>query len=231
MKIGTLTIGQSPRKDVIPEMLEVLGRNVDIIEKGALDELSLEEVMKLHPETTDSTIVTRLRDGTEVKIAKKHVIPRLKSCVLELEENGVEIIILLCTGEFPEIESRKILLRPNMIIQNIVKGILKKGRLGVIIPSPDQILRMKERWVSTHFEVVFESVSPYTTTNEEIVEKAKKMKNFDMDIIILNSIGFNRKTKAIFRDITGKPVLLPRTTIARITKEMIEGNLGGAKKR
>ena len=45
MKIGALTIGQSPRKDVIPEMREVLGTEVDIVEKGVLDDLSLEEVI------------------------------------------------------------------------------------------------------------------------------------------------------------------------------------------
>ncbi len=222
MKIGTLTIGQSPRKDVIPEMLEVLGTGIDIIEKGALDELSLEEVINFQPATTDSTLVTRLRDGTEVKIAKKHVIPRLKNCIFELEEKGAEIIILLCTGVFPEFESRKILLRPNRIIKNIVKGILKKGKLGVIVPSRDQILRVEEKWGRTNIEVISESVSPYTSTDKEIVEKAKKMKNFNTDLIILDCIGFKRKIKAIFRDITKKPILLPSTTIARIAKEIIE---------
>lgn len=35
MKVGILTIGQSPRVDVIPEIRDVLGPDVEIVEKGA----------------------------------------------------------------------------------------------------------------------------------------------------------------------------------------------------
>ena len=43
-KIGAITIGQSPRIDVIPEMQEILGENVIILEAGALDGLTKEEI-------------------------------------------------------------------------------------------------------------------------------------------------------------------------------------------
>jgi protein AroM len=46
MKVGTLTIGQSPRIDIIPEIRDVLGPSVEIVEKGALDGLNLEQVKK-----------------------------------------------------------------------------------------------------------------------------------------------------------------------------------------
>ncbi len=35
--IGTVTIGQSPRVDLIPELRAILGEEVQIIEAGALD--------------------------------------------------------------------------------------------------------------------------------------------------------------------------------------------------
>jgi 3-methyladenine DNA glycosylase AlkD len=43
-KIGMITIGQSPRVDIVPEMQEILGTDVEILEAGALDGLTLEEV-------------------------------------------------------------------------------------------------------------------------------------------------------------------------------------------
>ena len=49
-KIGMITIGQSPRIDIVPEMREVLGADVEILEAGALDGLTLEEVKKILPE-------------------------------------------------------------------------------------------------------------------------------------------------------------------------------------
>jgi protein AroM len=57
---------------------------------------------------------------------------------------------------------------------------------------------------------------------ELVREKALKLKSADVDLIVLDCLGFNKKTKAIFREVTGKPVLLPRTLVARIAREIIE---------
>ena len=39
-KIGAITVGQSPRVDLIPEIQPILGDSVEIIQAGALDGLS-----------------------------------------------------------------------------------------------------------------------------------------------------------------------------------------------
>ena len=43
-RLGIVTIGQTPRTDVIPEMAEVLGPGVEIVERGALDGLDIPAV-------------------------------------------------------------------------------------------------------------------------------------------------------------------------------------------
>jgi protein AroM len=221
MKIGAVTIGQSPRDDIIPEIRDILGPGVEIIEAGALDGLRLEEIKAFYPEPTDFTLVTRMKDGTEVKVAKKYIIPRLNICISGLEEKGAEILMLLCTGEFSGIESKGILLRPDRLLHNIVKGILEKARLGVIVPSSDQIPTVEKKWGRTNLYVVSEAVSPYTGTEKAIIETAKKMKNSNVDLIVLDCIGFNRETKSIFREVTQRPVLLPRTILGRIAREIL----------
>jgi protein AroM len=222
MKIGAVTIGQSPRDDIIPEIRDIIGPGVEIIEAGALDGLGLEEVKDFYPGPTDFTLVTRMTDGTEVKVAEKYIMPRLNNCISVLEDQGAEILMLLCTGEFPGIESKRILLRPDRLLRNIVNGILEKGRLGVIVPSPDQILTEEKKWGRCNLYVVSEAVSPYTGTEKEIIETANKVKSSHVDLIVLNCIGFNRETKAIFREVTQKPVLLPRTILGKITGEILE---------
>jgi protein AroM len=187
-----------------------------------LDGLSLKEVNDFYPGPPGPILITRMKDGTEVKIAKKHIVNRMKNCILELEGKGVEISILLCTEDFPEIKSKKILLRPDRVLQSMVKAILKKGKLGVIVPSLDQIQATEKKWDSTNFAVVSEAVSPYTGTEKEIIEIANKFRNLKVDLIILDCIGFNRLTKAVFRNVTKKPVLLPRTIIGRIAREIVE---------
>ena len=48
MKIGALTIGQSPRNDLIPE-IEAFFKGAEIIQLGALDGLSKEQIADLAP--------------------------------------------------------------------------------------------------------------------------------------------------------------------------------------
>src|SRR5215211_5590228 len=100
-KIGAITIGQSPRVDVVPEMLEILGSSVELIEGGALDGLSAHEVAKLAPRNGDYVLVTRLRDGSSVQIAEHHILPRMQEQVDRAVAEGADVVALLCTGEFP----------------------------------------------------------------------------------------------------------------------------------
>lgn len=46
MKIGAVTIGQSPRVDVTPDIMPIFGAQAELIQVGALDGLSKEEIKK-----------------------------------------------------------------------------------------------------------------------------------------------------------------------------------------
>jgi protein AroM len=221
MKVGALTIGQSPRVDIIPEIHEVLGPGVEIVERGALDELDAEEIKKLRPKVNDYMLVTRMRDGTQVEVAISSIIEKMRGCIRDLEKEGVDLILLLCTGEFPELVSRKIILRPDTLMRRTVGALLENGRLGIVVPSSEQTDLIK-RWQTTNLEIVAKSVSPYTGTHQQLQEKAYKMKEENVDLIVLDCLGFTSETKRIFREITGRPVLLPRTLIARIAREMLD---------
>jgi len=225
MKIGTLTIGQSPRVDVIPELKESIGFEVEIEERGVLDDLSYREIQNLHPEPDDYILVSRMKDGKEVKIAERHIIGRMKSCISDLEKANVDFIILLCTGEFSEeISSRKLILKPSRLMKNMVKGILQRGTIAAIAPCIDQLQLMKKKWSNIYpdLQVIVEAVSPYTGMSEEIERVAERIADTKTDLVILDCLGFDKRMKMIFRKITKKPVLLPRTLLGRIAGELIE---------
>ena len=48
-KVGLITVGQAPRSDVVPDMAAILGGDVEIVEAGALDGLSREQIAPLAP--------------------------------------------------------------------------------------------------------------------------------------------------------------------------------------
>ena len=77
--VGLVTIGQSPRADVVPDMAEILGPGIDIREAGALDGLTRAEIAALAPGPGDEILVTRLADASSVFVAKRHVVARVQA--------------------------------------------------------------------------------------------------------------------------------------------------------
>ena len=57
--------------------------------------------------------------------------------------------------------------------------------------------------------------------NKDSIETANKIKNKNVDLIVLDCIGYTKRIKTIFGDITKKPVLLPRTITGTVLKELI----------
>ena len=191
------------------------------MEAGALDGLSLEEVKKMAPVAGDYILVTLMRDRTPVIIGKSHILPRMQNCIDDLAKEGVELIVLLCTGELPEFASEKIIVRPDRLVNSVIRGILPEGTLGVVVPLSDQIPQLSHKWVSLGLKVIVESVTPYGA-RDEITSVAKKLASQSVDLVILDCIGYNLKMKETMRKIMRKPVILSRSILARTVKELLD---------
>src|SRR5207247_9721165 len=111
-RIGMVTIGQAPRADVVPDTAALLP-GVEIVEAGALDGLDRTAIASLAPEGDDEILVTRLADGSAVFVGKSRVLPRVKARIAALEDQGVAMTVLLCTGAFPRIAAHVPLTGPD----------------------------------------------------------------------------------------------------------------------
>ncbi len=218
MRIGLITIGQSPRVDVVPEIKEVL-RDVEvkIVECGALDKLSRDEIRTLAPGEGEYVLVTRLRDGTEVKVAREKILPLIQGCI-DFLESSVDVLGLLCTGEFPELKSRKLLLEPSDLLLKVVES-FRVSKLGVVVPDPKQVDLTRRKWRGVTPDLKIVSASPYTGTLEELRKASEELS--DRDLIVLDCIGFSTEAKRVVAAASGKPVLIPRTLMARVLRELL----------
>lgn len=221
-KLGAITIGQSPRVDVIPEMLPYLGENVEVIQAGALDGLTYEEILQFEPEKDDYVLVSKLRDGRSVKFAERYILPRLQACIDRLESEGVDVILFICTGVFPDIfASSKPILYPQKILHGVTPNLVDKGKLAVITPDKDQVLQSQKKWSETGVDVVVVNGSPYAKDDElaKAIDELKKYK--DLDIIVMDCIGYNQDMKNRVSEETGVPVVLARAIVARVLGEIL----------
>ena len=85
-KIGAITVGQTPRTDLIHEIAPILGDSIEIIQMGGLDGLTKEEIQTMTPAPGDHVLVSRLKDGSSVSFGESHILPRLEACMDQLKK-------------------------------------------------------------------------------------------------------------------------------------------------
>ncbi len=240
MKIGAITIGQSPRVDVTPDFLHALGaqaaagESVELIQTGALDGLSRERIAALAPEPGAQVLVTRLRDGGEVRLDESKILDRMQAGIDSLVARGVAMVALFCTGDFPEFSAPVPVLRPDRLLGHFVRAIapgLRGGgaspenassgaRIVAVVPSADQIGDMRMKWSRLGLSAEAEALSPYTSTPLDVEAAALRVKELRPDLIILDCIGYSSAVKAVFARVCGVPVVLPRTVLGRAAAEL-----------
>ena len=219
--LGTVTIGQAPRVDVIPEITEILGEDMAIREAGALDGLTKEEIARLAPEKGDHVLVTRLEDGSSVQVAERHIAPRIAERIEEHFALGIEVVLLLCTGEFPSFEEKGLLLRPQKVLFNAVAAVGEGQRLGILTPSADQKEHAEKRWKKASSQVDVVSASPYVDPLDAVRRAAEQLRIWGTQLSVMDCIGYTREMQTLVRDITGKPVILARGIAARTVRELL----------
>jgi protein AroM len=218
-KIGMLTIGQSPREDIIPALKEILGQNHEIIEAGALDEVTREEIEGIVFRPDDYFLVSRLRDGTEVQIHKRLILPHLQKRIHELEEKGATITVIMCTGKFPQFESQGLVVTPQEILRGVLESTLKTGKLAVVYPSKEQTGKAESDFGRDGITIYADHLSPYEE-KADLEQLAERLKAQDPTLIFLNCFGYSPQVKTIVAKRTGKPVIHSNVIVARVLKEL-----------
>jgi protein AroM len=221
-KIGLITVGQAPRSDVVPDMAAMLGSDVEIVEAGALDDLSREQIAWFVPQGDDEILVTRLRDGSSVFVGKSHMIPRVEAKIAALEDEGAALNVLLCTGAFPKLRARRPLLEPQQLLLGLLRAMTFPGRLGVLTPSERHVPQTTQRWRASGFDAHVVPLSPYQETDPEAVSSAAEaLRARQAGLVVMDCIGFRRKTRDEIAALTGVPTLLANLLVARVAAELL----------
>jgi protein AroM len=230
-RLGIVTIGQAPRLDVVPEMAELIGSGVEIVERGALDGLGAEGVAALAPGARDEVLVTRLADGAAVFVGKRQVTPRVQAQIRALEAEGVTLTVLLCTGAFEGLAPRRPLLEPDKVLLGVLRGVRVRGRLGVLTPSTRHVPQTEARWRSYGFDPVVVAVSPYGRGGGAggdaaegagaLEAAAAAFRGGDAGLVLLDCMGFQRPARQRLRAALDVPVLVANLLVARVAAELL----------
>jgi protein AroM len=222
VRVGLITVGQSPRSDVVPDMAAILGGDVEIVEAGALDGLDRERIAALAPEGDDEILVTRLVDGSPVFVAKTKMISLIEARIAALEDQGVALNVLLCTGEFPRLAADRPLLEPQQLLLGLLRAMTFPGRLGVLTPSERHVPQTQARWRAAGFDAHVAPLSPYEEHDPAAVRRAAQaLRAGNAGLVVMDCIGFRRKTRDEMAALTGSPTLVANLLVARVAAELL----------
>ncbi|WP_022663853.1 AroM family protein [Desulfospira joergensenii] len=217
--LGLLTLGQSPRRDVIPSFEGILGKRLTLIEAGALDGLGNEQINALLPGPLETGIQTRLAGGSEIFLSKERLLPYLIEKAVFLG-NRCRYVVLLCSGDFPALRSAcSGLLEPVIILRGIIKTLAGQKTLGVIGPASD-LKSAPEQWQPYAGKVVCAAASPYAPVEQAAIA-SKSAVNQGAQVLLLDDMGFNQEHRAQARKAVDVPVICATTVTARVLTELI----------
>ncbi len=218
-RLGAVTIGQSPRSDITDEITALLPHGVELTLRGALDDIDERDVDAMDKKTDDNLLVTKLRGGRQVTVAKRHLIPLIKRQIAALTAEGVSAIVMLCTGDFGELPCDVPLIYPADILSGVICGVGNLRSLGVLVPEEYQVGQFTARWRRLGADAKVIAASPYRGM-AEIESAAARLRGLEVDAVVLDCIGYSVQMKSCVADITGRPVILSRTILARVLAEM-----------
>ena len=160
---------------------------------------------------------------TDVTADILRILPRLQDAINHMEDEGCSLIMMFCTGSFPETLSAKNIpmIYPCELLNRLVPLMTKKSSIICMTPSPLQTEQCEEKWKNYVDHVTAIAASPYGDW-DALEKAAEEIKDLDADLIVLDCIGYTQEMKKMFAEKTGKKVVLPRTLLARVVSELTD---------
>lgn len=226
--LGLVTIGQSPRVDVRPELDEVMGDPDDgghpYVEHGALDDLSPAEIRALAPGQDEHPLVSRLRDGGRVTMSHRSVQPHLTAAVARCVDDGAGAVLVMCTGHLAPITASVPVHAAEPLAHHAALRRSANGRLGVIAPVADQCDDVSSRWQHlTGHPVPVVAADPYTEPIEAIVTAAVSLVSRGAEELVLDCFGYSSAMGAAVAAATGHPTLVCRLLALTAARDLVTG--------
>lgn len=215
-----ITIGQAPRNDMLESMKPYLN-NFNIIQRGALDGLTKENILKNYsPEEGDYILESRLKSGAYVNFSEEKIIDKIQEIIYK-EEDSVDFILMLCTGVFDyEFKTKKSIIFPQKLIDPVVRELVGNKKLVVLSPAEVQLPQSRKKWGDIVKNSEFTFVSPYAKKDEEFENAAEFINNENADVVFMDCMGYSLEMQKYFREKTKASVILGNALIGKLISEL-----------
>ncbi len=217
-KLGILILGQTPRNDM-EELFRTYIPNAELLQAGGLDGLTNQEIDALVTRDPEYPLFVILADGSTREIAMAKLIPLLEKQTKALAAAGAEVIVLMCAGKFPLLDSPLPVIYPWRVVPAVVEGISANQRIAIVTPNAGQLEPALTNWRQRGFTVHGAYAAPID--EKALTVAAEHLRQPGLDLVVLDCMGFAPAAVTSFRQVFDVPVICPRRLVARVTAEML----------
>lgn len=209
-------------------MRQILPPGVRIVEFGALDDLTPEEIERYLVREGEVGIVTRLRDDSSVLLSHDLILPRMQTMTdRAVEHHGADVLVILCGADWSKLESSRLIINPGQLFPATVMALAAGRKLGIIKPDAGQVERERERYAEKGLVAAVTSASPYAGPERLRLarEAAEYLKAEGSELVWMTCVGMDEAMRAAVAEVTGVPVILAQSLLARIVSELLPSSV------
>lgn len=222
-RIAIITIGQSPRPDLMPEMRSILG-DVACDEFGALDGLGRDEILRHAPSGEDFGLFAPLADGTHVIVQVRFASERAEALIAHVDGLGYDLIVLATTGLFTSYATHTPLIHGQRAVDAWIAAlVVGDARIGVIFPLPRQGAVLAAFGYGTLLQSAHATVEGGHSAR--LADAAATVTG--ADLILMHSVGYTEAMARQVAETTGKLVVPARRIIAGAARMRLTDMTGG----
>lgn len=222
-RVAFVTIGQTPRSDLVPEILARIGAPIEAVEFGALDGMNAAEIAAAAPRPGEASLATRLAGGGETVVSKEWAQGRLQQIFDRIDRERFDLLVLLCTGHFPTLHSRTLMVEAQRVVDGFVDALAVDGcRLGVMVPLARQVDEFHVRGDARR-DVRLTHFSPYAGDQLATASRLERATEelADSDMIVMHCMGYDEAMRARVAARTTRSVVLARRVVAGAIAQLI----------
>ena len=216
--IAAVTIGQSPRPDIVGE-IALFAPGATWVESGVLDGLDEAEVAALAPQEADTPLVTRAF-GRTVLVGEQAISGRVRFAIRDVAPKA-DVVILLCSGLFDAlgtVASAVPILVSGRVFDAVLTAVAGQSRLVVMAPHEGQAEAQRRKWHAAGIQVSVLCAPPYADTDFAALGRRAAGCG---DLVAMDCIGYSLAQRAAVAAASGLPTVLARSVAGRVLAEIL----------
>lgn len=225
-RIAMLSIGETPRTDVLNVLFGNLQFDVRIDEIGLLDGLTEEDIKQLAPTANDVRLSAFRHGRLPAALGTKESTAALARIALEVDQAGYDLIIMMSSGIYLPSHLRTPVLETQKLVDTWTECHVQAGhQVGLIY-----LVESQHDTVENHYRSVMRNLQTVelASTNSQLKPVVNSIGG--CDIIVLNSISYTGDLARRIARISRKPVVTASQILAGNLKIEVE-RLGGQRSR